>query len=129
MAIERVTGIDGPAFAVVPTELAGAANEAQRVANAWLTLSTHVFAVLADVAAHGGLEIATAVREASSRWDCAIEDRALAIQNVADRLRTTAASYAAGDDRVAQSIARGSYDTHTYQPPPSTPSLQSPRSP
>jgi uncharacterized protein YukE len=96
----------GGVFAVAPDALVSAANTAESVADACDAVGAQVNGVLAAVATLGGLDLATAVGDAISGWEKAIRDRRDGVRGAAEALRSTAASYAAAEDRIANSINR-----------------------
>jgi hypothetical protein len=104
--IEAVGGGGSGVFAVVPGELTAAADHAQYAADAIGRIPGQVHGALADAAAFGGLEIGRAVGEVIAAWEQAIGDRAAAVRDVADRLRSTAGSYASVEDGVTSAVTR-----------------------
>jgi hypothetical protein len=103
-----MTGISGGTgrFGVVPEELIAAANQAEHAADALGQIPRQISGALGDAAARGGLELGRAISDTIGCWEHAIADRAAAVHDAADRLRSTATSYASTEDDTVLSIRR-----------------------
>jgi uncharacterized protein YukE len=103
-----MVGISGGAglFGVVPEELTAAANQAEHAADALGRIPRQVSGALGDAAARGGLELGRAISDTIASWEQGIADRAAAVHDAAERLRSTATSYASTEDDTALSIRR-----------------------